>query len=482
METERRIFLNTFVLTFGHGIAQLLNFFFVVYFARVFGAGTLGEYSFSIAAATLLAIFVSFGANGFALREISREPETESRIVGVLVPTQLLTGMAIITGVAIIGGLIPLSNVTYGMLLLMVVSRVVLRWTGLICVRFQARELMAHVSGSQAVRNLLRLLLGVALISLFMDPIVTLSAFPISALAVYAWLYLSAERRFGRTSLSLDLKRAWELAVSAWPYFSIVILGVLYARLGVILLRTMQSQTAVGYFSSAERLVAAAGLLHMMFINAVFPAMSRLAKQDRAAMSALAARCLRLLMVMTVPLATFLYLLSPNVIQFIYGAEFAESTRVLQIVVWALVFRGLNGYLAIVAMSLGQERTLARVRFVALIVFVLSATILISTWSYLGLAYAMILSEGILGAAMYRLLSKEISDLDLLGATWRTGLACFAILVAATALMDELTLPQILAIPVLLAVSMAAAGAIRLHDLRFLRQIASSGHGNRSAQ
>ena len=255
---------------------------------------------------------------------------------------------------------------------------------------------------------------------------------------------------------------------------------MLYARLGVILLRAIQSETAVGYFSSAERLVAAASLVHMMFINAIYPAMSRLAVQNRTEMGALAARCLRLLILITLPLATFIFLLSADIIQFLYGSDFSAATSVLQIVVWGIVLQGVSGYLGVLAMAVGKEGVLARVRLATLIVFVCSATIFIGSWSYLGLAYAIVLSEAFIGAVMYLLLRREIRELRLLLATWRTGVACIAVLVAGVALTNGPALLQLSLIPVLLTVSMVAFGAIRLHDVRFLRQIVSSGRAHRS--
>jgi O-antigen/teichoic acid export membrane protein len=57
---------------------------------------------------------------------------------------------------------------------------------------------------------------------------------------------------------------------------SIAVLAVLYERLGVIFLRVFQADDAVGYFSSADRLIVPFITVFAVFNGAVFPALARL--------------------------------------------------------------------------------------------------------------------------------------------------------------------------------------------------------------
>lgn len=471
METERRIFFNTFVLTVGHGAAQLFNFALIVYFARIFGADTLGEYSFAMAIATLLSVFVSLGTNSLALREIAHDRGMESEIIGTLIPFQVLAGLALMIGIVVFGQIFSMSGTFYGMLVLMALSRLILRWTGLIIVRFRARELTAHASTAEATRNLLQFVCGAALIWLFMDPLLAIGVFPLSAFAVYVWLYVTAVRRFGEIRLRLDPRRVKALIIAAWPYFSILMLGVFYDRLGVILLRMLESQSAVGYFASAERLVVAASLLHAMFVSAVFPAMARLSGQDEGAMAILAARCLRLLFVLTLPLATLLYLFSEDIILLLFGIEFRESVLVLKILAWALVIQGINGYFGVLAMALNDTAVLARTRFAAFVAFAVLAVVLIHMFSYVGLALAIVAAETLMMGTIYVVVRRKIHSLRIVAAAWQTLLACAIAVVAGAWLAAEPTVLRLSALPLILLVGMVAVRAVQVHDLRFLLQI-----------
>ena len=475
METERKIFANTFVLTTGHGAAQLLNFLFVIYFARAFGVEALGAYSFAISAATIASVFVSFGSNSLALREIARDPREETRLVGSLVPIQLCTGFLVFGVVTIVGKSFDLGGIAYGMLLLMALSHVVMRWSGLIGARFGAREQMAYLSGAEALRNLVRLLLGIAFISLFNDPVVAVGAFPIASLLVYLWLYFASTRSFGAPQFSLSRLRAVALAVAAWPYFSILVLGVLYDRLGIIFLRAIQSESAVGYFASAERLIVPVGLLYTMFLSSVFPVLSRLTAQDEQAMDTLVARCLRLLIVLTLPVGVLLYLFSADIIAILFGQEFGESAGVLRVAAWVFVIEGINGYFEVVAMATGNAAIIARVRFAALSIFVVVAIYLVNTMSYMGLISAIAIAEASIGIALYAVLRTKVRSLRILRAGWRTAVASLVVLVAGLILRDQPLVLRLVTLTMIVIASMLAIGVVKRHDMRFLAAIAFPG-------
>ncbi len=96
METERKILSNTLLLATGQLIAQLANFGFVILLARSFGASTLGLYSLAMSIGALSGIFVGFGTNSLARKEIARDPRTDRDVIGKVFPLQILAGIAVL--------------------------------------------------------------------------------------------------------------------------------------------------------------------------------------------------------------------------------------------------------------------------------------------------------------------------------------------------------------------------------------------------
>ena len=478
METERKILFNTFALTVGHGIAQLANLAFVIYFARVFGADKLGEYSFAMAIGGLVSIFTSFGTISLAVKQITQAPITEQKLLGALMPMLGVAGILVIVTTIVLGQFLDISSEAYAMLVTIGIYHVALNWTSLIGTRYHARELMAYVAGVDAIQNILRLLFGVSLIWLFKEPIVAIGAFPVCAIAALTWLFVAAAGRFGSISFSVNVGTAKTLIVQAWPYFSLVLLNVLYARLGIVYLTIMKPEAAVGYFASAERLVVAAGLLHSMFLGAVLPSMTRLAAHNPKATENLAARSLRLLLIVTLPAATLLHLLSNDIIRQLYGAGFEPSVIVLEIVSWSLVLRGLCGYFSVLAIANDLQKELSKIRLVSLIVLVALAVPLVYMMSYVGLAYAMVGADTFLATMMYFQLRHKVTGIRLVNAMWRTGLACGSLFLVQVLFAEQSTVIRFTALPAILLATLVLVGAVRSQDLKYLRRIAASRPGD----
>lgn len=478
MEIERRIFRNTFVMTIGQGVAQLVNFSFVVYFARVFGAGTLGDYSFAMAIGALSSIFISLGAHSLALKNISQDLNVEKKLVGSLIPFEVLTGVFIFTGAFIFCELLPMSNRLQGMILIIVAYNVIVKWTGLFCTRFQAREEMSFVAYSDIVRQILRVVFGFILIWKLNDPVAAISVFPICALFVLIWLIHVSIQKYGPLIINFSLNVAKELVINSWPYFSLIIISILYDRLGIILLTFMHSKLEVGYFTSAERLVVAAGVLHAMFVSAIFPAMTRLAVHDKQAMSVLAVRCLRLLLMFTIPAATLLFIFSKEIITILFGGDYIKSIVVLQIVSWALVFRGLNSYLIMLAIAEDYQSNLSKVKFIALLLFVTTALPLVYLMSHMGLAYSILISEVFLSIILCFMLKNTSYFLGLLSTMWKPIIVSIILILVGTIFSQQYFIVRLFILFLTLLVGMIALGAIRYHDLVFLNNILFGSNTN----
>ncbi len=471
METERKIFRNTFVMTIGQGVAQIVNFIFVVYFARIFGAGTLGDYSFAMAIGALSSIFISVGTHSLALKSMSQDLNVEKKIIGSLAPFEVLTGICIFCIAFIVCELIPMSDRLYSMILLIVAYNIVVKWTGLFCTRFQAREEMSFVAYSDIVRQVLRVIFGLILIWQLHEPVAVIAVFPVCALFVLVWLVYVSVQRYGALITNFSIGEIKELVINAWPFFSLIIISILYERLGIILLTFMHSEEAVGYFTSAERLVVAAGMLHVMFVGAIFPAMTRLAVQDRSTMIVLAVRCLRLLLIFTLPLAALLFIFSKEIITLLFGGEFVKSIAVFQVVSWVLVFRGLNSYLIMLAIAEDYQSDLSKVKLVALLFFVVVAVPLVYIKSHIGLAYSLVFSEAFLSIALCLLLKNTSYFTNLFSSIWKPVSVSVMLVLAGLFFSQQLIFERLVIIFITLIVSMVSFGVIKYHDLVFLKNI-----------
>ena len=88
MKTGTRIFKNTLALTVGKGFGDLATFFFLVYFARIFGISIFGQYIFAMSLGGFLSALVNLGLNTLAVREISKDKNNDAKYIGNMLATQ----------------------------------------------------------------------------------------------------------------------------------------------------------------------------------------------------------------------------------------------------------------------------------------------------------------------------------------------------------------------------------------------------------
>jgi O-antigen/teichoic acid export membrane protein len=260
----------------------------------------------------------------------------------------------------------------------------------------------------------------------------------------------------------------------AWPFLSIVVLTVVYERLGVILLRMFQSDSDVGYFASAERLLVPFSAMFLAFIVAVFPALAKISPDQSLERDTLARRFLRVLLVLILPTATLVYLYGADIIILLYGADFKEAIAVLTILAWVIALRGFNAFLSMFSISADLQTRLSMLKLSALLVFITLSLAFIPRYSYLGLAYSIVASEIFLAVVMYWSFRRKNLLPGLFSMLWRPSICCLVIVVVT---MFSSTLPLGFRLLISLATLVTTAfltGAVKRHDLSYLVRIASS--------
>ena len=106
--------------------------------------------------------------------------------------------------------------------------------------------------------------------------------------------------------------------------------------------------------------------------------------------------------IVRLPLATIMFVASDQIIIFAFGDGFAASAAMLRIVCWSLLLSGFNRILAILLVAYYKQGQLVRIRMAFYVGYFFISMGLVWQFSYLGLAWAKIITEmGILLATFY---------------------------------------------------------------------------------
>jgi len=482
---ERRIFFNTAVLGISEVVGQFANFGFVVLLTRRFGVELLGGYSFAMALGAVLAPFVSLGAVSYVTRELARDPGRAGAYFAALRPVQLSSGLAVWLVMALTALLAGMGRNQMLVIVIVGAYHVLLRMAALYLAPAAANQRLLSTAIVGGGHRVLFAILATVAIMAGCDAPLALLAMPASAL-----LSLLAARAYVHRGTPAALPSSTHAVNTAavvrasLPFLGTAVLMVMYSRGGVLLLTALRGQVATGMFAAADRLVAPFYMTTAMFVTAVSPALARLAVEpDR--MRELARGCLRLTLLVTIPLAAALAIFSSDITTIVFGIELRGSAYVLALLAPLLVLRSISSLWMSQCIAIGEEQRMAITRAKAVAVFfVLGATAIVAGGP-VGLAVATVLSEVYLAWGLQRLFSEHSHQ----ESAWRIARAPGAAAVCAAAgaaLATPLALPARVALVAgILVLVTVLLGGIRGQDLRFfaamLRRESVGGPGNQTS-
>jgi O-antigen/teichoic acid export membrane protein len=471
VRNERRILINTVALSAAEGIGQFANLLLIVSFARHFGSAVLGYYSVGMSVGAVAAALIGLGVDALLVRDCSQDPAAGLRRLGILFPVQLLltplawVGATVIS-IALIGRISPLTIVVAAS-----GYQVLLPLGSLLLAPLRAREQMLLSAGLGVAHRLLSLGLGLLALRLGASADTVAFCFVAGGLLQIVLAWTQTKRVCGRPSLRWAPREALALYREAAPFFGMTTLWVIYTRGTTMLLGAMSASREVGLYAVADRLMVPLALGPAMFNSAVYPALSRLSSQSVAAARDLCGRCIRLLLVATVPLAAFAAIFSRDIIQLFFGSAYLAAAPALQVLAWTLPVRGTQNLLGSQLAAMHRQASVAKARFAGLCAFAVISPLLILMHGYVGAAWALLVCDGV-QLALYADALRRVRALPIVSAPILALPASAALTCAAGFLLPIPNLLWRLPVAVLvMSLALWGLGAVKRHDLQFLRTV-----------
>jgi O-antigen/teichoic acid export membrane protein len=291
----------------------------------------------------------------------------------------------------------------------------------------------------------------------------------VSMLAVICTLQLRATRRHAHI--------AWRAGRALWrPLMRVAVpLGIasilitIYYQVDSVLLLALSTAKETGIYGAAYRFLAPLLFLPAAVMSSFFPVLSAVNEHDPARVRRLVQRAAELMAVISLPILAGTIALSDQIVNALYGAQFARAGEVLPILMIAFVsicFGSLAGFLAPL---LNLHWRLALYSAVGAIANIALNVVLIPRYGALGSAWATVATEIL---TMMLMLGTALLKLRLRVQPWRL-LGTLAVAAAMLGVM-ELATPLGM-VPVAIVGGLAYVGGlfalrvIRIDELRALR-------------
>ncbi len=392
MNLTARIAKNSLVLLLAGLINKILGVALVIYAARQLGTEGFGRYAFVLSMHAIFYIVTDFGLGTLITRDLSRQPQRESRYFVNILAIRVLLSLAAAGGMI---GTVALLGHPAEIVVLTVITSLALAFTcnidtcSAIFYAHQRMEIPATVS---VAANTIRVAASLGALAAGAGVITLLGIFTLAA-AVHFVLILWMLLVFVKPVFSLDWSFWKKIMKEAYPLALANLFSVIYFRIDTVMIASLVGQEAVGQYNAAYRLLEFTMILPAYYAGAVFPVISTAFQANPPRFILIYRRSLKYLLVASLPLALGTAVLAPEIINILYGPEYTASIPLLPILMWSLVLIAANSINSPYLIAMGRQRIVTRLILVGMIFNIILNALAIPRYGISGAAWVTLISE-----------------------------------------------------------------------------------------
>jgi O-antigen/teichoic acid export membrane protein len=419
-----------------------IDFGFAFIMLRVLGPEGAGIYYYAVFIFGWFDIFTNFGLNVFLTREVSRDRAQAWRL---LFNTSVLRLLLVLFSILLLIGFIatrqatvtpPLTAETILALILLYIGLLPNSLSNGLSALFYAFEKAEYPAAvatlatiNKAIFGVTALALGWGVVGLAGVSILT-NAVTLGVLVWGAKTHTSVPSPSGRGErLRPDGVLIRSMTQESWPLMLNHFLATIFFQIDVVLIEAYHGARMVGQYSVAYKWVAALNVIPAFFTMALLPVMSRLAKDDRAALKRHYGLAIKLLVSAALPIAVLFTFLAYFLTELLGGAEFLPDGAIAtQLMIWSIPIGWINSLTQYVLIALDLQRRITGAFIIAVGFNIASNLILIPQYGYRAAALTTIASEAALLIPFALLFNSALGRINWIRLLWRPVAASLAML------------------------------------------------------
>ena len=349
---------------------RVVEFAFAALMLRILGPGNSGDYYYVVNTFLWFEIITNFGLDAYLTREVARHRDDANRYLfnttavrlGLSVGCiPLLAGFIALRQTVVADLTAPASTQAMIALALLYVGLIPGSISKGLTSLFYAYEKAEVPAAVSTVSTLLRVTVQTAVL-LAGWGIIGLAGSAIAInLATLAILGAMASRLFFRPRWQPERPMRRAMTTESWPLMVNHFLATLFYKVDVFLMEPLLGSVALGLYSVGYKFLDALMVVPSMFTLALFPVISRQAKEDREGFLRFYRLAAKILTALSLPAAVIGTLAAREMVLLLGGPEFLPGGMdALRLMAWAMPIGWINSLTQYVLIALDQQRYLTR--------------------------------------------------------------------------------------------------------------------------
>ncbi|MGD0854226.1 MAG: flippase [Dehalococcoidia bacterium] len=398
MSTILKIAQNSIVLLVAQCIGYLLAFLYMMYSARYLGPAEFGILSFAIAFTSIINAIGDLGLQTLVTLEVARDKGATAKYLANISLMKILISVVVIGIIATVAGMSGYSADTVWVLYLLGLAVIFNMFVPLYYGIYQGHEKMIYMGIGQVLNSAIIFIGVVVAVNLRQSIVVLAAVYAIAAISVLIYNLIILRVKFhvpNKNARMLEFDPAfWKrIILRVLPFAFIVVFASVYSWGDWVLLKIVQGDAVVGWYSAASRLPQLLIFIPLALTSALYPIMSRSYRVADSALRLSAERSIKYLFIVGLPISIGVTLLADRIINVIFGPAYSPTVISLQILIWSTPLNfttfALNSYLY----ATNRQNALTKM-YLAITVFNLALNvILIPMFSYVGASAARVAAD-----------------------------------------------------------------------------------------
>nr|WP_263324802.1 flippase [Neobacillus sp. Marseille-Q6967] len=395
MSNKKRLITNFLSLASMQGLNFILPLVTLPYLLQVVGPGKFGLISFAQALIQYFILFTDYGFNLVATKEISLNRDNKKKVSVIFSTVMVVRTILLLISLLILILLIMFvpkfqkDSIIYLFTFGMVVGNVMFPiWF------FQGIEHMKVISILNIVSKLI-FTIGIFVFVknetqfLYVPILNSLGYIAIGLIGLYLVIFRYRIRviKPSKEDIKHQLKEGWDIFVSN-------LVTSLYTTSNIFILGFFASNTVVGYYSSAEKVVKAISSVVGPLIQTVYPFLAKALNESKQAALNMINKIFYLITSVMGILSLLIGIFAEDLVNIALGPEYQATIPLLQILAGLPLILGWASVFGILTMiNFDYKKELSRIYIFAGILSIILMTLLIPTFEEVGTAWNAILTE-----------------------------------------------------------------------------------------
>ncbi|MBI5467362.1 MAG: flippase [Candidatus Kerfeldbacteria bacterium] len=364
---------------------------------RYLGVAHYGEYSLVITLVALFGFAIDLGLTQLVVREVSQHRDQSSRYLSNFLIVQAIVALIFFILLVIFVNVLHYPEIirlgTYIVGSGMVVGALVRPFTAILTAR-EEMHIIAAVNVLVSIANFF-IVLGLINFNGSLNTFFVLSLVTnLLTLGLITWL----ARRYFRVELHLDRGLIRHLLIMTIPFAMLMLFNIVYGKVDVFMIsRIINSDTAVGLYSSAYRIIDALIIVPATVSSVLFPIIARNIG-DQGATNFVGSRAIKFTAALGLPIAFGAVLVGTPLIVLLFGQSFIESGTVLKYLIWMIALISSYSILGNILLSANRVKLLVKLNAIGIVINVGMNLYLIPRYGIIGAAISSVGAEVIIMA------------------------------------------------------------------------------------